>query len=112
MPPTGIRRWRPLMSSGTRAVSLILVGISHHAWPDPQLQKTSWFECGRLIKRHFVSRVVSSECAWIASPFFKGDGRVRVRYRITLKQVSEPFTFILSPAEGRGDRNADALLCV
>ncbi len=43
---------------------------------------------------------------------FKGEGRVRVRYRITLKQVSEPLTFILSPAEGRGDRNADALLCV
>jgi hypothetical protein len=32
MLPTGMRRCRPLMSSGTRAVSVDLVGISHHAW--------------------------------------------------------------------------------
>jgi DNA repair protein RecO (recombination protein O) len=39
MPPTGMRRWRPLMSSGTRAVSVVLVGINHHGWRDQQLQK-------------------------------------------------------------------------
>src|SRR4029077_8552307 len=40
MPPTGIRRWRPLMSSGTRAVSVGLVGISHHGWHDREMQKS------------------------------------------------------------------------
>ena len=41
IPPTGIRRCRPLMSSGTRAVSVVLVGITHHGWQDRELQKSS-----------------------------------------------------------------------
>lgn len=32
IPPTGIRRCRPLRSSGTRAVSVLTVGITHHGW--------------------------------------------------------------------------------
>src|SRR4030095_6438976 len=40
MPPTGTRRCRPLMSSGTRAVSVVFVGITHHGWQDRELQKS------------------------------------------------------------------------
>ena len=29
------------MSSGTRAVSVVPVGITHHGWRDPQLQKST-----------------------------------------------------------------------
>jgi hypothetical protein len=29
------------MSSGTRAVSVVLVGITHHGWQDCELQKSS-----------------------------------------------------------------------
>jgi DNA repair protein RecO (recombination protein O) len=32
IPPTGIRHCRPLRSSGTRAVSVLTVGITHHGW--------------------------------------------------------------------------------
>jgi hypothetical protein len=31
------------MSSGTRAVSVVPVGITHHGWQDRQLQKSSAF---------------------------------------------------------------------
>jgi len=36
------------MSSGTRAVSVVLVGITHHGWQDRELQKSSAF-CEPLI---------------------------------------------------------------
>jgi hypothetical protein len=35
-----MRRCRPLMSSGTRAVSVVSVGINHHGWQHRQLQKS------------------------------------------------------------------------
>src|SRR5882724_10730737 len=47
MPPTGIRRCRPLRSSGTRAVSVVAGGIIHHGWQDRQLQNRSR-SCGRF----------------------------------------------------------------
>ena len=34
----GIRRCPPLMSSGTRAVCVVRVGIIHHGWHDGELQ--------------------------------------------------------------------------
>jgi len=43
IPPTGIRRCRPLRSSGTRAVSVALAGITHHGWQDRELQKSTAF---------------------------------------------------------------------
>jgi len=37
-----------MMSSGTRAVSVVLAGITHHGWQDRELQKSSAF-CEPLI---------------------------------------------------------------
>src|SRR5262249_46654776 len=40
-------RCRPQRSSGTRAVSVVLVGIIHHGWQDRELQNQG-ASCGRL----------------------------------------------------------------
>jgi hypothetical protein len=50
-----MRRWRPLMSSGTRAVSVVLVGINHHGWRDQQLQKSALLSRTGIVVAAFVS---------------------------------------------------------
>lgn len=59
IPPTGMRRCRPLMSSGTRAVSVGVVGISHHAWQINNCKKSSRFVCYKryMQTREFVTRL-------------------------------------------------------
>src|SRR4051794_13779771 len=44
MPPTGMRRSRPLRSSGTRAVSVLLVGIRKQTMP-AQISHEVLLEC-------------------------------------------------------------------
>jgi hypothetical protein len=55
IPPTGIRRCRPLISSGTRAVSVVLAGITHHGWQDRELQKSTAFCEPLIVVAAFVS---------------------------------------------------------
>jgi len=43
------------MSSGTRAVSVVLAGITHHDWRDQQLQKSSAFCEPLIVVAAFVS---------------------------------------------------------
>jgi hypothetical protein len=57
MPPTGMRRCRPLMSSGTRAVSVVLVGITHHGWQSDNCKNRThcMFLSDRIEKSPFIS---------------------------------------------------------
>jgi hypothetical protein len=43
------------MSSGTRAVSVVLVGITHHGWQECELQKSSAFCEPLIVVAAFVS---------------------------------------------------------
>jgi hypothetical protein len=38
------------MSSGTRAVSVVRVGITHHGWQDWELQKSRLFICFLMLR--------------------------------------------------------------
>jgi hypothetical protein len=44
-----------MMSSGTRAVSVVPVGITHHGWQDRELQKSSAFCEPLIVVAAFVS---------------------------------------------------------
>jgi hypothetical protein len=43
------------MSSGTRAVSVVLAGITHHGWQECELQKSSTFCEPLIVVAAFVS---------------------------------------------------------
>jgi hypothetical protein len=44
-----------MMSSGTRAVSVVLAGITHHGWQERELQKSSAFCEPLIVVAAFVS---------------------------------------------------------
>src|SRR6476620_11137853 len=70
------------MSSGTRAVSVVLVGIPHHGWQERELQKSHLSVCYVLslngkhrgdspsetkIQRHNADRLVVHGANWVRS---------------------------------------------
>src|SRR4029077_2842863 len=70
------------MSSGTRAVSVVLAGITHHGWQGRELQKSHLFVCyvsslnGKhrgnssaetKIQRHNADRLVVHGANWVRS---------------------------------------------
>jgi hypothetical protein len=43
------------MSSGTRAVSVVLAGITHHGWQDRELQKSTAFREPLIVVAAFAA---------------------------------------------------------